>query len=150
MDPQQQLAEELLSSSDQIQAMADEGLPKVTGRFGKQTLNALVSAANQALAAGGFGGDYPTFDSDLTELPVEFVRLLAMLADAAAESGAALQFDLAGVTDDRALANLAAKVSALSSDAAFKAAMAHESSNEGAEVEPAGEPDEEGLMMERM
>ena len=150
---------DLRAAGDEIQTEVDAMLEVPVGMFSQSTMNSLVDAANAALVAGGFEGDYPAFDGDVTEFPVEFVRLLSMLSDAAAETGAAVDITLAGIEDDRDVAMLAASLEQLASDPAYADGM-------GAPVEeevvvgdavptaplPAEEEviDEEALMMERM
>lgn len=150
---------DLRAAGDEIQTEVDAMLEVPVGMFSQSTMNSLVDAANAALVAGGFEGDYPSFDGDVTEFPMEFVRLLSMLADAAEETGAAVDITLAGIEDDRDVAMLAATIEQLASDPAYTDGM-------GAPVEeevvvgdavptaplPAEEEviDEEALMMERM
>jgi hypothetical protein len=150
---------ELRAAGDELQAEYDTMLDVPVGMFSQSTMNALVDAANAALVAGGFEGDYPSFAGDVTEFPVEFVRLLSMLADAAVETGAAVDITLAGIEDDRDVAMLAASLEQLALDPSYTSGM-------GAPVEeevvvgdavptaplPAEEEviDEEALMMERM
>ena len=121
-------------------------------------MNSLVDAANAALVAGGFEGDYPSFDGDVTEFPMEFVRLLSMLSDAAEETGAAVDITLAGIEDDRDVAMLAATIEQLASDPAYASGMTTPVEEEvvvGDAVPTPPNPeeeviDEEALMMERM
>lgn len=135
-----------------LQDSVDAMLIVPRGRFGKAALNALVDAFNKALTSGGFEGDYPKFDGDQTSLPIDFVRGLAMMSDAAAESGANVEISLEGVESDRDLASLAAKLSALADSEEFKSMM---SEDEGPELEvevSASKPkakSAEDLMMER-
>jgi hypothetical protein len=105
-----------------------------------------VDSFNRALEAAGFPGDYPKFDGDQTSLPTEFIRGLMMMVDAAEETGANISITLDGLTDDRGLALVAAKLDALSKSDAFKSAM---SSPRGMEVEVSVEPSDEDMMMER-
>ena len=150
---------DLRVAGEDFQAEADMELEVPVGMFSQSTMNALVDAANAALVAGGFEGDYPSFDGDVTEFPVEFVRLLSMLADAAVETGAAVDITLAGIEAARDVAMLAASLEQLALDPSYTSGM-------GAPVEeevvvgdavptaplPAEEEviDEEALMMERM
>ena len=133
--------------ADMLQEESDDlALPSITGRFGKKALNSLVDSFNRALEAAGFPGDYPKFDGDQTSLPTEFIRGLMMMVDAAEETGANISITLDGLTDDRGLALVAAKLDALSKSDAFKSAM---SSPRGMEVEVSVEPSDEDMMMER-
>ena len=149
---------DLRVAGEDFQAEADMELEVPVGMFSQSTMNALVDAANAALVAGGFEGDYPSFDGDVTEFPVEFVRLLSMLSDAAAETGAAVDITLAGIEDDRDVAMLAASLEQLASDPAYADGMGAPVEEEvvvGDAVPTPPNPeeeviDEEALMMERM
>ena len=114
---------DLRAAGDEIQTEVDAMLEVPVGMFSQSTMNSLVDAANAALVAGGFEGDYPSFDGDVTEFPLEFVRLLSMLADAAEETGAAVDITLAGIEDDRDVAMLAATIAQLASDPAYTDGM---------------------------
>ena len=135
----------LLAEGDSLQGEVDSGLEVPTGLFSQTAMNALVEAANTALAAGGMEGDYPPFDSDITEFPMEFVRLLSMLVDASVETGAAVDLDLAGIEDDTDVAMLAANLEALAADQAYVSGMTEEAS-----VEPSAGDDDEAFMMGRV
>jgi hypothetical protein len=107
-----------------------------------------VKSFNKSLEVAGFPGDYPMFDGDQTTLPVDFVRGLAMMADAAEETGAGVSITLDGVADDRGLALLAGKLDALAKSDAFKKAMMEPQGME-VEVEMTAKPTEEQMFMER-
>ena len=150
---------DLRAAGDEIQAEVDTMLEVPVGMFSQSSMNALVDASNAALVAGGFEGDYPTFDGDITEFPMEFVRLLSMLSDAAEETGAAVDITLAGIEDDRDVAMLAATIEQLASDPAYASGMTAPVEEEvvvGDAVPTAPLPaeeeviDEEELMMGRM
>ena len=150
---------DLRAAGDELQSEVDTMLEVPVGMFSQSTMNALVDATNAALVAGGFEGDYPSFDGDVTEFPVEFVRLLSMLADAAVETGAAVDITLAGIEDDRDVAMLAASIEQLASDPSFTSGMGVPVEEEvvvGDAVPTPPNPeeeeviDEEALMMERM
>ena len=148
---------DLRAAGDEIQADVDAMLEVPGGMFSQTAMNALVDAANGALEAGGFEGGYPEFEGDITEFPMEFVRLLSMLADAAEETGAAVDITLAGIEDDRDVALLASTIQQLASDPAYASGMTtpiEEDVVVDETVSPApggGEVvDEEALMMERM
>ena len=149
---------DLRAAGDEIQAEVDTMLEVPVGMFSQSSMNALVDASNAALVAGGFEGDYPTFDGDITEFPMEFVRLLSMLSDAAEETGAAVDITLAGIEDDRDVAMLAATIEQLASDPSFTSGMGEPVEEEVVvgDVLPTppmgGEEvvDEEELMMGRM
>jgi hypothetical protein len=145
------MAGEMQAAGDEMQAMLDAELPPIRGMFSETAMNALVDATNAALEASGFEGDYPEFTSDVTEFPAEFVRVLAMLADAAEEAGAAVDLSMGGIEDDRDVAMLASQVKQLASDDRFRSMMtAAPEVEESVTVSPGGQVDEETLMMERM
>lgn len=135
-------------AADMVQEEQDMNLPKISGRFSKQALNGLVKAFNGALTAAGFPGDYPMFNEDQLVLPVDFVRGLMMMADAAIETESGVDLTLDGVTDDRGLAMVAAKLQALAKSDAFKKAMSEESGGAEIEMEVSVKP-EEDMFMER-
>jgi hypothetical protein len=83
MAEEMDIMEDYGESADMLQESADDMLPTVKGRFSKSALNGLVKSFNKSLEVAGFPGDYPMFDGDQTTLPVDFVRGLAMMADAA-------------------------------------------------------------------
>ena len=146
------LAGDMAMAGEEMQAEVDDMLPTIQGMFSQTAMNALVDAVNAALIAGGFEGSYPSFDSDVTEFPPEFVRLIAMLADAALELGAG-ELTLEGLQDDRDVAMLASQIQALAEDPNFASGMTE--STPGTEeplppAAPAQALDDEALMMERM
>jgi|TARA_R110000824_G_scaffold244462_5_gene433255 hypothetical protein len=148
------VATDMRGAGEQMQAELDEALPVLRGMYSQTAMNALVDAANAALVAGGFEGDYPEFTEDVTEFPGEFVRLLMMLSDAAAETGAGVQITLDAIEDDRDVAMLASQIQQLAVDEAFAAGMTAGPSVEvdvGIAPGPGGPVvEEEALMMERM
>ena len=145
------VATEMREGGEAMQAELDDALPVIRGMYSQTAMNALVDAVNTALEAWGFAGDYPEFESDVTEFPAEFIRVLMMLSDAAAQTGAAVQLTLDALEDDRDVAMLASQVSQLAADAAFAEGM---TSGPSVEVEVSASPapgvEEEALMMERM
>ena len=145
------MADEMQAAGNEIQSMVDESLPSVRGMFTQTAMTALVDATNQALEAAGFEGDYPEFTSDVTEFPAEFIRVLAMLADAAEESGAGVNLAMEGIDDDRDVAMLAAQVANLAQNQQFQSMMT-EVPEAPAAAPMAAEPamTEEDLMMQRM
>ena len=146
------MVDDMRGMGEEMQGMVDMQLPSIRGRFSQTAMNALVDATNMALEAAGFEGDYPEFDADVTEFPAEFVRVLAMFADAAVETGADVEIDMAMLEDDRDVAALASKVRQLAESEAFAQGMTAPVEAEVAvEAGPVGgPPDEEALMMERM
>jgi len=135
-------------SAEMLQEASDDMLPTVTGRFSKAALNGLVKSFNSALEVAGFPGDYPAFSGDQTSLPTDFVRGLAMMADAAEETDSGVSITLDGVADDRGLMLLAGKLDALAKSDAFKKMMAEPEGVE-VEVEMKAKPSDEQMFMER-
>tara|TARA_R100000654_G_scaffold16146_1_gene34039 strand:- start:3415 stop:3879 length:465 start_codon:yes stop_codon:yes gene_type:complete len=154
MDEMDKVAGEAMMAGEELQAGLDSALPSIRGMFSQTSMNALVDAANDALESAGFEGDYPEFDSDVTEFPSEFIRLLMMLSDAAGESGAGVSLEMSGIEDDRDVAMLASQVKKLAQSPEFQKAMSA-GADVAVEVEVApgmspGGMSEEALMMERM
>lgn len=143
-----EMEDEYSSMAGEMQDETDAMLELPKGKFTASALNGLVNAFNAAMTAGGMQGSYPKFSSDVTVFPVDFVRGLAMLSDAAAESGSGIEISLAGVAADRDVALLASKVQALAKSPEFKAMMT-EGEGEGTEVEVKVETSPEDLMKER-
>lgn len=145
---------DLRAAGGEIQAEVDTMLEVPVGMFSQTAMNALVDATNTALTAGGFDGDYPEFEGDITEFPMEFVRLLSMLSDAAVETGSVVDISLAGIEDDRDVALLASTIQQLASDPAYASGMTAPLEEEVVVDETMGPAsgaiDEEALMMERM
>jgi hypothetical protein len=151
---------EMQGMGEEMQDMFDAELPIIRGMFSETAMNALVDASNAALEAAGFEGDYPEFDSNVTEFPSEFMRLIMMLTDAAEESGAPVTIELGNIEDDRDVALLASELKRLSQSAEFKRAMTGgmeeeidvEESPEMGGMMAVGEVpmDEEALMISRM
>jgi hypothetical protein len=135
-----------------------------TGSFKAKALNNLVSATNKLLPAFGQTPDYPSFKSDITTFPTDFVRILAMFSDAAKDAVEAeaidpeLQLSLDDITDDMSATSVAAKIDALSRSKPFKKFLkepyetnAEEVSEDIAEGEDSmSEEDMDSLMMGRM
>jgi hypothetical protein len=144
-DMSMQIEDEYAGKAGEMQDEADAMLELPKGKFSASALNGLVKAFNEALTAGGMEGDYPTFSGDQTVFPVDFVRGLAMLSDAAAESGSGVEITLAGVVSDRDVALLASKVAALAKSEEFQRMMAEGET----EVEVEVKTSPEDLMMER-
>lgn len=132
----------------ELQEETDMMLEVPKGNFGQSALNSLVAAFNEALGAMGFEGDYPSFDSDQTTLPMEFVRGLAMMADAAEESGSGVTIDLSVIRNDNDLALLASKLKQLAASDKVKSMMEQPTETE-VEINVGATPAPEDLMMER-
>lgn len=146
MDEMMAAEAEYADAAGGLQEETDAMLEVPKGKFTASALNGLVRAFNAAMSAADMEGDYPNFTSDQTAFPVEFVRGIAMLSDAAAESGSGVEVNLSGVVSDRDVALLASKVQALADDESFKSYMSGEGETE---VEVTEEPGPEQLMMER-
>jgi len=112
---------DLASADDEVYM---EMAPK--GSFTPKGLNNLVKSTNMLLPAFGQTADYPTFSENMTVLPTDFVRVLAMFkaaVDDAIEQGIlgeemAISFDT--ITDDLALTSLAGKISNMAKNFNFK------------------------------
>lgn len=165
MDTEQMIAEEAAAGAVGMQEGLDDALPRPVGLFTETALNSLVDAVNGALEAAGMEGAYPEFDGNLTELPPEFVRLLAMLNDASVELGLG-DLGFGALEDDRDAAMLASTIAKLAASPEFQAGMqgpapgsvpatpatpATPPSPGPSTAPPAvGQASEEALMMERM
>ena len=92
------------------------------GRFSAKALNNLVKATNRLLPKFGQTPDYPLFDGEVTQLPTDFVRVLAMFqgaTDEAVERGIVddeFAFDFEDITSDGNLMILAGKINKLATD----------------------------------
>lgn len=164
LEGQQMIAEE----EDMMMA---EMAPK--GDFGRKPLNALVVITRKMQPLFGLEPDYPKFEDDITELPIEFVRVLSMFKQAIDDAIARDilseddAFDLADITDNSSLTLLAGKLNKVLRDKGFKKFLAEKpeetEDEEETEVEetavesertpmPSGaeEMDLDQLFMERM
>lgn len=153
-----EVAMQATAAGTAIQEGLDDALVPPRGMFTQTSMNALVDAVNQALTVAGFEGSVPEVDSNLTEFPVELVRVLAMLNDAAQEAGLE-ELEFSQLEDDRDVAMLASAIARVAAAPEFAAAM--EAPSDGADMAlpstppPAAAPmmgagAEEALMMERM
>lgn len=92
------------------------------GRFSAKALNNLVKATNRLLPKFGQTPDYPQFSGELTEIPTDLVRVLAMFqgaTDEAVERGIVddeFAFDFEQITSDGNLMILAGKINKLATD----------------------------------
>jgi hypothetical protein len=128
-----------------------------TGRFSETALNSLVGAFNEVLVSMGIPEPYPEFQGGAKSLPGEFVKGLAMVADAAQSVGVPNPVDLADVKDDTDLEMLAGKLLSLAENEEFVSAitapvggeMGMEPDVEGGPAAPAVD-DTEDLFMQRM
>jgi len=146
-----------MADEDMYDTMAPEG------SFSKKALNALVKSTNKLLPAFDQTPDYPTFSEDLTKLPTDFTRVLAMFSSAAADAVMAeaidpeMSFQLEDISDDRSLLLLAGKLDNLAKSREFKRFLKEPApEREGPVVEEAvegedmGEGEIEDLFMARM
>jgi hypothetical protein len=136
------------------------------GRFSAKALNNLVKATNRLLPKFGQTPDYPEFSGNLTQLPTDFVRVLAMFQGAtedAVEQGIVddeFAFDFETITDDANLMMLAGKINKLASDKQYDRYLrsqptAEEDVEEGMDedeitTEDMPPEDVDALFMERM
>lgn len=147
---------DLASADDEVYM---EMAPK--GNFTPKGLNNLVKSTNMLLPAFGQTADYPTFSENLTVLPTDFVRVLAMFKAAVDDAIAqgilgeemAISFDT--ITDDLALTSLAGKISNMSKNFNFKKFLKEsppEESNatEAGEKVGMGEEEEKGMSNDEM
>ena len=133
-----------------------------TGRFSAGALNSLVGAFNEVLVTMGIPEPYPEFTSGTRVLPGEFVKGLAMVADATTSVGMKSPVDLEDVKDDTDLEMLAGKLMNLAADEEFAEKMTAMPEGgedpileEAAAIEEATPPvadsgDEDALFMQRM
>ena len=107
--------EESAQLVDQFAQAAPEGV------FSEQGLNTVVEALISVLPMFGVE-DYPVCSSDIDGmLPGEFVQQLAMVLQAAEDSGLeGMDLDLSMLEDDQDLTLLAGRLQNLSSDVGFK------------------------------
>ena len=111
-------------AEDSEEGMYDEMAPK--GKFSSKGLMPLVKAANALLPLFGQTPDYPALKEPMTQLPTDLTRVLAMFIAAVDDAVSAEAVDpqmtlsLDGVTDDRGLMLLAAKIDALAKNKDFK------------------------------
>ena len=111
-------------AEDSEEGMYEETAPK--GKFSPKGLMPLVKAANALLPAFGQTPDYPALKEPMTQLPTDLTRVLSMFIAAVDDAVSAEAVDpqmtlsLDGVTDDRGLMLLAAKIDALAKNKDFK------------------------------
>jgi len=154
MDPSM-LSPDVVSGQERIAAEEDrmmmEFQPK--GDFSRKPLNALVVVTRKMQPLFGLEGDYPRFDSDLTELPVEFVRVLSMFKQAIDDAIAqdildeADAFMLEDIRDDSSLKLLAGKLNKVLRDKKFKKFLEAKPAMEETEEEETEMRDEERTPM---
>lgn len=114
--------------AEQEDMMLAEMAPK--GDFKRKPLNALVVVTRKMQPLFGLEGDYPKFDGDLTELPIEFVRVLSMFKKAVDDAIAQDilseddSFDIQEISDSSSLTLLAGKLNNVLRNKAFKKFLA--------------------------
>ena len=160
--PSMEMEIEIQGAEQEDESMFGEMAPK--GRFTAKALNNLVKATNRLLPLFDQTPDYPSFESDITEFPTDFVRVLAMFEGAV--SGAIeedliddeMDFDMSDITADENVNVLAGKLNRLVNDRSFKKYLKgmsddKEEATEGDEPdadEGMDDKDMDALFMERM
>jgi len=119
----EQIEDMARAEADKLDA-EETNMFSIEGEFSKRALNKVVDALNRVNRL--FGAPvYPSFESDMTVLPPEFGRNLAMvnsaLQDAQIEEKT---FNLQEVKDDKGLKMLAGKLDAAAGDKVFKSFLA--------------------------
>jgi hypothetical protein len=138
--------EEDRAASDMFQSAAP------TGRFSEGALNSLVDAFNEVLVTMGIPDPYPQFTSGARVLPGDFVKGLAMVADATTQLGMSNPVNLDGVEDDTDLELMAGKLMNLAENEEFAVKMNEVPGEDGSDIMPDGEAveddDELGILEE--
>tara|TARA_R110000824_G_scaffold6216_5_gene28790 strand:- start:464 stop:991 length:528 start_codon:yes stop_codon:yes gene_type:complete len=144
-----EMAPEVLQGTEGVAMAEDEmvGEFQPRGSFRKKPLNTLVMQTTKLQPLFGLKGDYPKFDDDQTELPIEFVRLLmmfkqsiddAIMADVIDEDST---FTMEDITDDSSIKILAGKLGSVVRDKKFKKFLSESApTEEGMEEEMTEEP----------
>ena len=91
--PSMEMEIEIQGAEQEDESMFGEMAPK--GRFTSKALNNLVKATNRLLPLFDQTPDYPSFESDITEFPTDFLSNGFKLREGS-ESGA--KFNLTGET----------------------------------------------------
>ena len=133
------------------------------GKFSPKGLMPLVKATNMLLPMFGQTGNYPMLKEAMTQLPTDFVRVLFMFVAAVDDAitndvvDAEMKLDVPGITDDRGLMLLAAKLDALAKNRDFKKFLKEPGEmsqpnidEERTPMPEMGGEDAESLMMSRM
>jgi hypothetical protein len=155
-----------MSRQGDVEEMEDEAYAMAApkGKFSGKVANALVEATNRLLPLFGLTDKYERFDSAMmTELPVDFVRLLSMFkaaVDDAVAEGVLPEdavIELSVIKDDAGLQGLAGRIGMAAKSPGFKRflmrkvkeapEMEEEESDEPTSEE---EMSEEDLFMSRM
>jgi hypothetical protein len=96
------------------------------GDFSRGALNSLVAGLNAVMMQFGVMDKYPSFEADIKQFPVDFVRQLGMVKQAVDDAIAAeaisadMAFDLSAVYDDKSIAQVAGRLTRLARDRDFK------------------------------
>ncbi len=160
--PSMEMEIEIQGAEQDDESMFGQMAPR--GRFTAKALNNLVKATNRLLPLFDQTPDYPMFESNITEFPTDFVRVLAMFEGAV--SGAIeediideeMDFDMGDITGDENVNMLAGKINRLVNDRSFKKYLKGMSDDKG-EATEGEEPDTDedmedmdvdALFMERM
>lgn len=112
------------------------------GKFSKMALNGLVRAHNKILPLFGIKEEYPLFESDITEFPVEFVKQIGMIQEAVKEASEEdvvpmeLTFSIDDITEDRSLTMLTGKLDRLSKLKDFKTFLSSPDKEKETKEEP--------------
>ena len=146
MDPST-VSPDVLAGQERIAAEEDRMMMEFQpqGDFSRKPLNALVVVTRKMQPLFGLEGDYPKFEGDLTELPVEFVRVLSMFKQAIDDAIAQDILDeedafvLEDLRDDTGLKMLAGKLNKVLRDRKFKKFL---------EAKPGSEPEPETEMID--
>ena len=161
MTPEMAMNEARALGAEEEQAMGDLFQASApTGRFSAGALNSLVGAFNEVLITMGIPEPYPEFSSGARVLPGDFVKGLAMVADATTQLGIPNPVDLDAVKDATDLEMLAGKLMNLAGDEDF-ALMVNEMPGDPDPIMPVDEEvddtpavgnteEEDALFMQRM
>jgi|TARA_R110000824_G_scaffold13196_3_gene57434 hypothetical protein len=152
------MAPEVVQGTEAVAVAEDEmvGEFQPRGNFKKKPLNTLVMMTSKMQPLYGLKGDYPKFDEDQTELPIEFVRLLMMFKQSVDDAIVAdvvdedKSFTMEEITDDSSVKILAGKLGTVVRDKKFKKFLSESApADEGMEEEIVEEPslDEERTPM---
>lgn len=134
---EEMLAEQLGAAEQEEEVAFAQMAPK--GRFSAKALNNLVKATNRLLPKFEQTPDYPEFSGELTQLPTDFVRVLAMFqgaTDEAVERGIVddeFAFDFEDITSDANLMILAGKINKLATDKQYDRFLRSQPTQEGEE-----------------
>lgn len=155
---------EAMSRQGDVEEMEDAAYATAApkGKFSGKAANALVDATNRLLPLFGLTDKYDRFDgATMTELPVDFVRLLSMFkaaVDDAVAEGALPEdavIELSVIKDDAGLQALAGRIGMAAKSPSFKRFLMRKV-KEAPEMEESDEPtseeemSEEDLFMSRM